>query len=54
MQLPILSSLTTLFSKVTDEFKSLFQPWSLVAAGIYLFLNLVLIYPVTRRARAGK
>lgn len=52
MQLPILSSLTTLFSKVTDEFKSLFQPWSLVAAGIYLFLNLVLIYPVTRRARA--
>lgn len=48
MQLPILSSLNELFKSVTDDFKTLFQGWSLVAAGLYLFLNLLLVYPLTR------
>lgn len=54
MQLPILSSLSELFSKVTEDFKSLFQAWSLVAAGLFLFLNLLLVYPLARGIQAVK
>lgn len=54
MQLPILSSLSELFSKVTEDFKSLFQAWSLVAAGLFLFLNLLLVYPLARGIPAVK
>ena len=54
MQLPILSSLSELFSKVTEDFKSLFQAWSLVAAGLFLFLNLLLVYPLARAIPAIK
>jgi hypothetical protein len=45
--LPVLSSLTELLTgTVTDEFKKLIQPASLVAAAIFMALNLVLIFPL--------
>jgi len=44
--LPILSSLAEqLTGTVTDEFKKLVQPHSLIAAAIFMALNLVLIFP---------
>lgn len=44
--LPVLSSLTELLTgTVTDEFKKLLQPAALVAAAIFLTLNLALILP---------
>jgi hypothetical protein len=46
LSLPVLSSLTELLTgTVTDEFKKLIQPASLVAAAIFMALNLVLIFP---------
>ena len=49
---PVLSSLAGLFSgTVTDEFKKLIQPQSLVAAAVFLALNLTLILPELVRRR---
>jgi hypothetical protein len=46
INLPVLSSLTELLTgTVTDEFKKVIQPASLVAAAIFMALNLVLIFP---------
>ena len=46
LSLPILSSLaSSISSTIGDNFKDLFKPISIVAAGVFLSLNLVLILP---------
>ncbi|MCB0254074.1 MAG: hypothetical protein H6649_02280 [Caldilineae bacterium] len=50
--IPVLSSITELLTGTfKDEFKKLFQPSSLVAAAIFLALNLVLVFPPLVRHR---
>ncbi len=52
--IPVLSSLTQLITGVvTEDFKKLFKPSALVAAGIFMALNLVLILPPLRDIRWG-
>jgi hypothetical protein len=51
---PVLSSLTELITgAVTEDFKKLFKPSALVAAGIFLALNLVVILPPLREVGFG-
>jgi hypothetical protein len=53
-EVPVLSALTELLSgAVPEEFKKLFKPSALVAAAIFLTLNLVLILPALREAAFG-
>ncbi|HOU41600.1 MAG TPA: hypothetical protein PK829_10070 [Promineifilum sp.] len=53
MQLPILGTLSALFSDAGDEFKKLLEPWALIAAAALLALGLVFFYlPLRAGSRA--
>ena len=51
MQIPALASLTSLLSgAVAGDFRNLFKPSDLIAAAVFLALNLVLVLPALRNA----
>ncbi len=50
MNLPILGTVSALFSNANEELKKLLQPWAIFSAVIFLGLGLLLIYlPVQHR-----
>ena len=53
MQLPILGTLSALFSDAGDEFKKLLEPWALIAAAALLALGLVFFYLPLRAGSAA-
>ena len=44
MNLPILGTLSTLFTKANEKLQELLQPWALFSAAIFLGLGFILIY----------
>ena len=44
MNLPILGTLSALFTNANEELKKLLQPWALFSAAIFLIPSLFLIY----------
>jgi len=53
VQLPILGTLSALFSDAGDEFKKLLEPWALIAAAALLALGLVFFYLPLRAGSAA-